>query len=171
MKNKILPWNYTVNSAIQVLKNLYHHQIMSMLRRMNQCQWSVMFVIIVKYFKYNKTKPRTMTSCPLAKRSNKTVHLNLKELALNTCFLHMIHHLTRFSTPSVNNSTHKEVTLKKIVPIWISIFNSAMKFPRSNFTVERHNFILGYTVAKTNDDVKYDSELALPWTTSAKNYI
>ena len=32
----------------------------------------------------------------------------------------------------------------------------------------RHDAILGYTVAKTIDDAKYDPELALPWATTAK---
>ena len=45
----------------------------------------------------------------------------------------------------------------------------AAEAPWSNGLVERHNAILGYTVAKTIDDVICDFELALAWVAAAKN--
>ena len=39
----------------------------------------------------------------------------------------MIDHLTRFSASCVIKSKHKEVIVKKIFQIWISIFGSAKK--------------------------------------------
>ena len=89
-------------------------------------------------------------------------------------------------------SKHKELIEKKIFPIWISIFAFRKKFlldNKSEFNnyklitpcenvnihictnafVEWYNDILGYTVAKTIDDVKYDFELALVWVAAAKH--
>ena len=40
----------------------------------------------------------------------------------------MIDHLTRFSASCVIKSKHKEVIVKKIIQIWISIFDSPTKF-------------------------------------------
>ena len=45
----------------------------------------------------------------------------------------------------------------------------AAEAPWSNGLVERHNAILGYTIAKTIGYVKCDLELALSWATAAKN--
>ena len=50
----------------------------------------------------------------------------------------------------------------------IHVCTTAAEAQRSNDLVESHNAILGYTVAITIDDAKYDSELALPWATAAK---
>ena len=50
----------------------------------------------------------------------------------------------------------------------IHVCTTAAEAQWSNDLVERHNAILGYTVAKTIDDAKYDPELALPWATTAK---
>ena len=105
----------------------------------------------------------------------------LKEWASNTWLLHMIDHLTRFSASCVIKSKHKEVIVKKIFKIWISIFSSPKKFLAdnegefnnhefisllenvnthvctmavealwSNSPVERHDAILGSTVATDN---------------------
>ena len=106
----------------------------------------------------------------------------------------MIDHLTRFSASCVIKSKRKEVIVKKIFQIWISIFGSPKKFLVdnrrefnnhefislcenicttvaealwSNDLVERH-VILGYTVAKTIDNIKCDLEVALAWATAAK---
>ena len=51
----------------------------------------------------------------------------------------------------------------------IHICTTAAEAPWINGLVERHNAILGYTVAKTIDNVKCDLELALAWMTAAKN--
>ena len=112
----------------------------------------------------------------------------------------MIGHLTRFSASCVIKSKCKEVIVKKIFQISISIFGSPKKFlvdnrgefnnhefislcknvnihifitaaeaPWRNGLVERDNAILGYTVAKTIDDVKCDLELALALVATTKN--
>ena len=51
----------------------------------------------------------------------------------------------------------------------IHICTTAAEAPWINGLVERHNAVLGYTVAKTIDNVKCDLELTLAWTTVAKN--
>ena len=50
----------------------------------------------------------------------------------------------------------------------IHVCTTAAEAPWSNGLVKKHNAILGYTVAKTIDDVKCDLELALAGATAAK---
>ena len=64
-------------------------------------------------------------------------------------------------------NNHKFISLCKNVDIHICTM--AAEAPWSNGLVERHNAILGYTVAKTIDDVICDFELALAWVAAAKN--
>ena len=112
----------------------------------------------------------------------------------------MIDHLTRFSASCVIKSMHKKAIVKQIFQVWISIIGSPKKFLGDNGEfnnhrfislcenvnihictmaaeclwrnglVERHNVILGYTVAKTIDDVKGDLKLASSRMTAAKTY-
>ena len=53
----------------------------------------------------------------------------------------------------------------------IHVCTTAAEAPWSKGLVKKHNAILGYTVAKTIDDVKCDLELALAGATAAKNYL
>ena len=53
----------------------------------------------------------------------------------------MIDHLTRFSASCVIKSKGKEVIVKKIFQIWISIFGSPKKFLVYNGEFNNHEFI------------------------------
>ena len=61
----------------------------------------------------------------------------------------------------------------KFISLWenvnICICTMAAEAPWSNGLVKRHNAILGYTIAKTIDNVKCDLELALAWAPAAKS--
>lgn len=51
----------------------------------------------------------------------------------------------------------------------IRICTTAAESPWSNGLVERHNAVLGLTVAKTIEDTKCDLDIAVAWAVSAKN--
>ena len=63
-------------------------------------------------------------------------------------------------------NNHKFISLCENINIHCTM---AAEAPWSNDLVERHNAILGYTIATTIDNVKCDLELALTWATAAKN--
>ena len=81
-----------------------------------------MLLITAKYVL--NIKPRRIVGFPLGKCFSETVALDLKELTLNTWFLHTTDHLTRFSTSCVIKSKCREVFVRDIVQIWITIFGS-----------------------------------------------
>ena len=148
---------------------------------------------ICKSFKKAKLRPAVGLS--LAKEFNENVSMDLKDYE-GTKILHIIDHVTRFSTTCIIPSKDKRVIIDKVFKFWIALFGCPKKFLSDNggefnntlfrdmsellgidvMTTaaespwsERHNAIIANMVDRIKADVECSLEVALAWAVSAKN--
>ena len=81
----------------------------------------------------NKRAPlRPTVGFPLATQFNETVALDLKSRGPDGYFLHMIDHLTRYSSACLIKNKRKETIIKGIMDHWIKIFGCPKYFLSDN---------------------------------------
>ena len=81
-------------------------------------------------FKRRPLKPAV--GFPLATDFNETVALDLKQFDPNLYILHMIDHLSRYSSACVIKNKRKETIVCGIMEYWVRIFGSPKKFLTDN---------------------------------------
>ena len=81
--------------------------------------------------KYKPAPPRPAVGFPLATTFNEVVAMDLKQIN-SELVLHMIDHVTRYSSACVIKSKHKEVVVKAIMENWVRIFGPPTKFLSDN---------------------------------------
>ena len=82
--------------------------------------------------RFKRRPPRPAVGFPLASQFNETVALDLKSIGSNIIMLHMIDHLTRFSSACIIPNKRKETIVKALFEHWIRIFGCPVKFLSDN---------------------------------------
>ena len=148
-----------------------------------------------------KKQIRPVLGFSLATEFNECVAMDQKQCSYQNkvWLIHIVDHLTQYSTSCVIQSKRKGVIVDSIFKIWIAIFGSPKRFVVdnrgefnnsecisfcensnikttaaeslwSNGLVERHNGILGKTVRKMMScRPNYSLETGVAWTIAAKN--
>ena len=80
---------------------------------------------------YRRPPPRPVVGLPMATVFNECVAMDLKWFG-NVQLLHLIDHATRLSACAIIRSKKKEVVIKEIFRIWISIYGCPEKFLSDN---------------------------------------
>ena len=151
--------------------------------------------VCLKY-QQKKKQIRPVLGFSLATEFNDCVTVDLKQCSYQNkvWLIHIVDHLTQYSTSCAIQSKRKGVIVDRIFKIWIAIFGSPKRFVvdnRGEFNnsecisfcenfnikttaaeslVERHNGILGKTVRKMMScRPNYSLETGVAWTIAAKN--
>lgn len=74
-------------------------------------------------------KAKQISNLPMSSKFNELVAMEFFE---GNIILHMIHHLTKFSTPVILKSKEPELIISSIMKCWISFFGPSKKFLTDN---------------------------------------
>lgn len=82
--------------------------------------------------RFKRRPPRPAVGFPLASQFNETVALDLKAIGPNVLVLHMVDHLTRYSSACIISNKKKETIVRALFDYWIRIFGCPHKFLSDN---------------------------------------